>query len=98
MPAYSAHRIEVMGNMAKPAKLDIKAMAAAGAVIGLAYVLFMWVGWNIDWGASLAKIMAEIYVGFAPSVGGLIIGLIYGAIDVGIAAAIFAWVYNKVSA
>jgi hypothetical protein len=41
--------------------------------------------------------MASIYPGYQPFTGfsSVIIGAMYGFVDAGIAAAIFAWIYNR---
>ncbi|MGM0439598.1 MAG: bacteriophage holin [Chlamydiota bacterium] len=46
------------------------------------------------YGKMFLDVLASIYPGFTISVGGSIIGLIYGFIDVFIGLALFAWLYN----
>lgn len=56
------------------------------------------VGWTdtLGWGVEFVEVMASIYVGFAPTIGGEI-GGIWGFVDGMIAGAIVAFTYNLVA-
>lgn len=77
-------------------KLNVKALAAGlGAVWGL-YMLFA--GWAsmFGWGTKFVDVMSSVYIGFAPTFSGGIIGAIWGFFDAAVAGAIIAIVYNAV--
>ena len=80
------------------AKLNVKAAAIAlGAAWGI-YMLSL--GWMamFGWGADFVKLMSSVYIGFAPSFLGGIIGGIWAFVDGFVGGAIIAWVYNAVAA
>ncbi len=76
-------------------KLSIKALAITAAIIwggallivGSANIIFP------GYGSSFLEVMGSIYPGYQPGTGfpGVIIGSLYGVVDAGIGAAIFAW-------
>ncbi|NOZ77249.1 MAG: membrane-associated protein [Euryarchaeota archaeon] len=78
-------------------KLDVKALAAGLGVSWAVCMLF--VGWAsmFGWGTGVVEMMSSIYLGFAPSVLGGIIGAVWGFIDGAIGGAIIALVYNAVA-
>ncbi len=47
-----------------------------------------------DWGTAVVTSLASIYPGYAPTVGGAIIGAIWALICGFIGGVILAWVYN----
>ncbi len=79
-------------------KLNVTAFAAAGGILWGASVfiltwLALWGYGNVD-AASIAK---AYYIGFTVSPVGSVIGAVYGFFDAGIACAIFALIYNKLT-
>ena len=68
-----------------------------GTVWGLC--LFVTTLASVFTGESYAKSfldgIASIYPGYSISLGGSIVGLIYGFLDLFVGVYIFAWVYNK---
>jgi hypothetical protein len=80
-------------------KLNIKALALAAGILwgagmfltGIANMMYP------DYAVKLLEVMASIYPGYQPFTGfsSVIIGAMYGFVDAGIAAAIFAWIYNR---
>jgi len=82
-------------------KLSIKALAITAAIIwggallivGSANIIFP------GYGSSFLEVMGSIYPGYQPGTGlsSVIIGSLYGVVDAGIGAAIFAWLYNFIS-
>jgi len=82
-------------------KLSIKALAITAAIIwggallivGSANIIFP------GYGSNFLEVMGSIYPGYQPGTGfpSVIIGSLYGVVDAGIGAAIFAWLYNFIS-
>jgi len=80
----------------KMEKLNVKALAIA---LGVSWGLGMlFVGWAsmFGWGTKLVEIMSSVYIGFAPSFIGAVIGAIWGFFDGAIGGAVIALVYNAV--
>jgi hypothetical protein len=77
-------------------KLNVKALAIGLGVSWAACMLF--VGWAsiFGWGTKFVELMSSVYVGFAPTFLGGIIGAIWGFIDGAIGGAIIAFVYNMI--
>lgn len=63
-----------------------------GAVMFLTTILSVYNGY----GEAFLDLMASIYPGYNVSLGGSIIGFVYGFLDVFIGIYIIAWVYKKV--
>lgn len=80
--------------------LSIKGFALAGGIVwGLAMFLLTW--WIIFTGGSAGGgegMIARVYLGYSVSPVGSIVGLIWGFVDGVIGGAVFAWLYNKLSA
>ena len=78
--------------------LNVKAFSlACGILWGLAVLLFGAASMKFAYGTDLVVLLSSIYPGFAPSLKGLVIGLIWGFVDGAICAALFAWLYNKLA-
>lgn len=79
-------------------KLSIKALAITAAIIwstallivGSANMMFP------GYATNFLEVIGSVYPGYHPGNGfsSVIIGSLYGIVDAGIGAAIFAWVYN----
>ena len=79
-------------------KLSIKALALTAAIfwsvailiVGSANIMFP------GYGSHFLEFVGSIYPGYQPGtgIGSVIIGSLYGFVDGGIGAAIFAWLYN----
>ncbi len=79
-------------------KLSVKGLALSAAVIWSLALLIMG-GANMmfpGYGSNFLEVMGSVYPGYQPGSGfsSVIIGTLYGAVDAGIGAAIFAWLYN----
>ena len=79
-------------------KLSIKAFALAAGILW-AFALFITTGLNLifpSYAREFLLLVASFYPGYNPGgVVSLFIGPLYGLIDAGIAAAVFAWIYNR---
>lgn len=81
--------------------MHLKAFGVASGVMGAFMMLSLGMAWMMNWGAGVANVgqfIASFYVGFNPTVLGILVGAVWGFLDLGIGGLIFAWVYNKVSA
>ncbi len=78
-------------------KLNVKALAVALGVAWAICVLF--VGWAsmFGWGTKFVEMMASVYIGFAPTFFGAVIGAGWAFVDGAIGGAIIAFVYNAVA-
>ncbi len=82
-------------------KLSIKGLAITAAIIWGGALLIVGSA-NIIFpgnGSIFLEVIGSIYPGYQPGTGlsSVIIGSLYGVIDAGIGAAIFAWLYNFIS-
>ncbi len=78
------------------AKLNIKSFAIGfGSAFGLG-AFFLGIVSMFGWGTALIEPISSLYVGFAPTIMGSIIGGIWGFIDGAIGGLIIAFVYNLV--
>ncbi len=81
--------------MAKPSPLNVKGFALAGGILWGAGVLLVGLFAQAGYGLPFVEFIGSLYLGYGPSLQGAIIGGIWGFIDMGIAALVFAWLYNK---
>ncbi len=79
-------------------KLSVKGLSITAAIIWGAALLIMGSANMIfpGYGSNFLEVMGSVYPGYHPSTGltSVIIGSLYGVVDAGIGAAIFAWLYN----
>ncbi len=78
-------------------KLNVKALAIALGAAWAICVLFL--GWVsiFGWGTKIVEMMASVYIGFASTLLGGIIGAGWAFVDGAIGGAIIAFVYNAVA-
>jgi len=77
-------------------KLDVKAFGlACGIIWSIAMLSLGLLNTFSDWGAGLEGVMATLYIGYAPTLLGSIIGALWGFADAGIGGMAIAWLYNK---
>lgn len=84
----------------KTLKLSIKGLAITAAIfwglalliVGSANIIFP------RYGITFLEVIGSVYPGYQPGTGfsSVIVGSLYGVIDAGIGAAIFAWMYNYI--
>ena len=79
-------------------KLSIKGLAITAAILWSAALLIVGSANMMfpGYGANFLEVIGSVYPGYHPGTGfsSVIIGSLYGVVDAGIGAAIFAWVYN----
>lgn len=80
-------------------RLDVKAFAlACGLMWGLGLFCLTWWMIAFDGATGEATFIGHIYRGYNVSPGGSFVGLIWALIDGFIGGAIFAWLYNLLTA
>lgn len=67
---------------------------ALGLVWGVGLLLLGLISYSNGYGAEFIKVMGSIYIGYAPTVAGSIVGLFWGFIDAFITGVVIAWIYN----
>ena len=80
-------------------KFSVKGLALASgilwglAMLGMGLANLIWDGY----GQQVLQTMASVYFGYhaTRSIGEVIVGTLYGAVDGLIAGAVFAWLYNR---
>ena len=79
-------------------KLNIKALALASAILwGLGMLAMSLANFvSGSYGAQFLQLMSSVYPGYhaTRSIGEVIVGTLYGAVDAFICGAVFAWLYN----
>jgi hypothetical protein len=70
---------------------------AFGVVYAAVFFLYGILAALFGWGASLAEVIGSFYVGFGPTVGGALIGAVWGFIVGFVFFALGAWLYNMLS-
>lgn len=78
-------------------KLSINRLGIAFGLIWAFYVFFCGITAIFGWGTSLVSVLSSLYIGYHASVGGAIIGGIWGFADGYIAGVFIAWIYNKLA-
>ncbi len=75
-------------------QIHVKAISlSAGIVWGLGLLLCGWVA-STGWCDYFVEVMSSVYIGYAPTFGGGIIGGIWGFVDGAVGGFIFAHLYN----
>lgn len=67
---------------------------AFGLIGGLGVLLFGWAGWLWGYGILLIKLWSSVYIGFAPTFMGGIIGGVWAFVDFFLFAWLVAIIYN----
>jgi len=82
-------------------KLSVKGLAITAAIIWGAALLIVGSANMMfpGYASNFLEVIGSIYPGYQPGTGfsSVIIGSLYGVVDAGIGAAIFAWLYNFIS-
>lgn len=81
--------------MAENARLDPVSMGVAFAAIYAVFMLALGVfAWAFGWGVEAVQLFSSIYVGFAASPVGSLVGAVWAVVDGFILGYLLAWVYN----
>jgi hypothetical protein len=78
-------------------KCSPNALGVAIGVLWAVYVFFCGITAMFGWGAALVSALSSLYIGYAPSIPGAIIGAIWGFVDGYIGGVVIAWIYNRVA-
>jgi len=73
---------------------------ALGVAIGILwalYVLFCGITAMFGWGVALVDALSSLYIGYAPSIPGAMIGAAWGFLDGYIAGVVIALIYNRLA-
>jgi hypothetical protein len=79
-------------------KLNVKALGLTLGIVwgaGMLLLGLMSDFWN--WGLDFVTLMGSVYVGYNSTLGGVLIGTVWGFCDGVICGVLIAWVYNKLS-
>lgn len=79
------------------AKLSVKALALSMGIIWGAALIIMGIVAMLapDYASGFVTAVGSLYVGYSATVGGIIIGAVWGFVDAAIGGALIAWLYNK---
>ncbi len=82
------------------AELSVKGLGLSMGILWGAYLFLVGLlagfGVNISWfNAEMVNALAVVYRGYAATVAGAFIGLVYGFVCAGVSGALIAWLYNK---
>jgi hypothetical protein len=76
-------------------KLDVMRLGLAiGIVWGAGVLLLGLMAAVWGWGATLVQVFGSLYLGFAPTFAGSLLGAAWGFADGFIGGALIAWLYN----
>lgn len=73
------------------------ALGIAIGVLWAIYVFFAGIFATFGWGTALVTTLGSLYIGYAPSILGAIIGAIWALIDGFVAGVVIAWIYNMIA-
>jgi len=77
-------------------KLNVLAFSLAAGIIFALYSFCLGLcAWLFDWGTPVVELVASLYIGYAATFVGSIIGAIWAFADCFIAMLIFALAYNR---
>jgi hypothetical protein len=73
------------------------ALGIAIGVLWAIYVFFVGIVAMFGWGNALVEALASLYIGYAASIIGALIGAVWAFVDGFIAGIAIAWIYNAVA-
>jgi len=78
-----------------PARLSVKGVAFACAVLWGLAILMLGVAGMLGYGRALIESLGSLYLGYAATMNGVLVGTVWALVDGLVGGAIFAWLYNK---
>lgn len=78
-------------------RLSVNALGVAVGILWAVYVFFCGITAMFGWGVALVDALSSLYIGYAPSIPGAFIGLVWGFVDGYIAGVVIAWIYNRLA-
>lgn len=72
-------------------------LGVAIGVLWAAYVFLAGIVAMFGWGTTLVETLASLYVGYAASFIGAVIGAVWAFVDGFIAGVVIAWIYNAMA-
>ncbi|OPX23484.1 MAG: hypothetical protein B1H03_01530 [Planctomycetales bacterium 4484_113] len=79
-------------------KLNVLAFAlAAGIIFAIYFFCLGLCAWQFDWGTPLVEVVGSLYIGYATTLLGSVIGAIWAFADAFIGALILALLYNWIA-
>lgn len=76
-------------------KLSIKGAALSIGIVWGAAIFLLGISGMLGYGLPIISTLSTLYLGFFPSVKGILIGTLWGFADGFVGGAVLAWVYNK---
>ena len=78
-------------------KLDASRLGIAlGIVCGAGCLVLGWAAAAFGWGTPIVELAGTLYIGFAPTLAGGLIGAVWGFADGLIGGLLIAWIYNAI--
>jgi len=80
-------------------KLNVKALALALGIMWSLGVLFLSIIALIsgDYLLNIVGFLSSVYLGYSLSLGGIVVGMIWGFFDAAFGGFLIAWLYNKLT-
>lgn len=79
-------------------KMNVKGVAITGGIIwGILLFLTTLISVYTGYAAAFLTGIASIYPGYSISLGGSVIGLVYGFFDIFLGVYIFVWIYKRIN-
>ena len=77
-------------------KLDVSKFGLAfGIVYAAIFFLYGMAAALFGWGGAMTEMIGSFYVGFGPTLGGAVIGALWGFVVGFVFFALAAWIYNR---
>lgn len=79
-------------------KLNVKALGLTFGIVWATGIFIMGITSTfMNWGWNFVALMGSVYVGYNSTIGGTLIGTIWGFCDGAVCGSLIAWLYNKLS-
>ncbi|ALM10415.1 MAG TPA: membrane-associated protein [Candidatus Peribacter riflensis] len=78
--------------------INVKAFAlTCGIFWAVGVVLFAALAAKTGMASSFVGLLSEIYLGYGPTLRGMLFGIVWGFLDGLVCGAVFAWLYNTIA-